>query len=454
MYKRFLPLAVLLVVGVVPPVVAENWAQFRGPSANGVSVEEGLPSEWNEDNNIAWKVAIPGVAWSQPIAWDGKIFVTTAVTDDQEKPSGGQSGPGFSLFSRQGISRAFFGGGEPPDATYRWKVLCLDGATGEVLWEQLAREGRPTIPIHRSNTYASETPVTDGERLIAYFGMTGLYCLDLSGNLLWTKELGAHPMQYGWGTGSSPAILGDRVFVQCDNEKTSFLVALNIETGDELWRVARDERSNWSTPYLWNNKLRNELVTAGGNKTRSYDPNSGELLWEMDASGRCSTTPVADEQLLYVGSVTRNTGSSGVLAAVRAGATGDISLTGSESANSFVAWSIPRAAPPIASPLLYQGCLYILEQRGGVIKCLDALTGQQHYRQRLPRAVGFSASPWASDGKVFCLDEDGQTVVIKAGPELQIIATNRLDDMFWSSAAVVGERLLLRGVDHLYCIGK
>ena len=447
-------LATLSLASTLRPAVAENWAQFRGPGANGISTVKELPAEWTEGENVAWKVAIPGVAWSQPICWSDKIFLTTAMTDSQRKPRLGESGPGFSLFSRQGISRAFFGGGEPPDVTYRWKVLCLDGNTGNILWEKMAHEGRPSMPTHRSNTYASETPVTDGERLIVYFGMMGLYCYDLSGELLWSKQLSAYPMQYGWGTGSSPALWGDRVFVQCDTEKESFLMALDKLTGDELWRVTRDEKSNWSTPFVWKNTLRTELVTAGGKKIRAYQPDSGELIWEMEASGRCATTPVSDEEMLYVGSITRMTGSSGLLTAIRAGAGGDISLKGKETANSSVAWSVPRAAPPIASPLLYEGCLYVLSQHGGVVRCLDAKTGKQHYRQRLPRAAGFTSSPWASDGKVFCLDEQGQTFVLAAGPEFQVVATNKLDDMFWSSVAVVGDHLLLRGVVHLYCIGK
>ncbi len=446
--------AALILVSLSRSVVAENWAQFRGPNANGISKGKELPTEWGVGTNIAWKVKLPGVGWSQPIVWGDQVFVTTAVTDTQEKPRGGQSGPGFSLFSARGISRAFFNGGGPPKVTYRWKVLCLNGSTGNVLWEQLIHEGRPNIPIHRSNTYASETPVTDGERLIVYLGMLGVYCFDLSGELLWTKELGSYPMQYGWGTGSSPALHGDRVFVQCDNEKASFLVALDKKTGDELWRVERDEKSNWSTPYIWRNKVRSELVTCGGNKIRSCRLDNGELLWEMNASGRCATTPVSDEELIYVGSIARTTGRSQLLAAIRAGATGDISLQGKETANSFVAWSVRRAAPPIASPLLFEGCLYVLEQHGGVIRCFDAKTGELHYRQRLPKATGFSSSPWSSHGKVFCLDEDGQTVVLKAGSEMQVVATNKLDEMFWSSAAVLGENLLLRGVDHLYCITK
>jgi outer membrane protein assembly factor BamB len=183
---------------------AGNWPGWRGPDGNALSEEKKLPAEWGPDKNIAWKVALPGAGWSQPIVWGDKIFVTTAETDKQSKPRGEQFDPGFG----------FFGGVKPPAVVYRWKVLCLDGATGKVLWEQTAHEDKPRTPISRNNTYASETPVTDGERLIAYFGNTGLYCYDLSGKFLWSKDLGAYPMQMSWGTGSSPVLYGDRVFIQ------------------------------------------------------------------------------------------------------------------------------------------------------------------------------------------------------------------------------------------------
>jgi outer membrane protein assembly factor BamB len=328
----------------------------------------------------------------------------------------------------------------------------LDAVTGKTLWSQTAREGRPTLHIHPNNTYASETPETDGARVIAYFGMTGVFCYDLAGNLLWSKDLGVFPTQFGWGTGSSPALHRDHVFVQCDNDRSSFLVALNTVTGDEIWRATRDEQSNWSTPYIWQNKLRTELVTAGGRKMRSYDPQSGQLLWEMGASGRAALTPVGDAELLYVDSCDRLMGRSGLLAAIRPGATGDISLRGKETTNSHVAWSMDLRAYRTASPLIYEGCLYLLEQQTGIIRCFNAQTGTLLARARLPGASGFTASPWAGAGRVYCLDQHGLTVVLEPGPELRVLAKNELNEMCWSSPAVVGSRLLLRGVDHLYCI--
>ena len=447
-----------LIVASTLPAIAGDWPGWRGPDGNGLSPEKKLPAEWGPDKNIAWKVALPGSGWSQAIVWDNKIFVTAAVTENQTKPKAGDfnpmataDGPASNGF---GFFRGFGPPSPPPDKIYLWKVICLDSVTGNIVWEQTANKGKPRTTVNRNNTYASETPVTDGECVIAYFGNTGLYCYDISGNLLWSKDLGAYPMQMGWGTGSSPVLYGDRVFIQCDNDKESFLVALDKKTGDQLWRLDRNEKSNWSTPYIWKNKQRTELITAGGSKLRSHNPENGEILWEMSGAGRNSLTPVGDQELLYADSVDRMMGRSGPIVAIRAGASGDISLKAGETSNAFVAWSSQVRTCRVASPLLYEGCLYMLDQQRGQVRCYDAKTGKEYYSDRLEGAKGFTSSPWANDGKVFCLDETGLTVVLKAGPKLQVVATNKLDDTFWSSIAVVGENLLLRGVDHLYCITK
>jgi outer membrane protein assembly factor BamB len=430
--------------------LAENWSQFRGSTGDGAATQSKPPVEWASDKNVAWKTRIPGFGWSQPVVWGERIFVTTAVTDKQPRPNPNDWSPGDGL---GGLS-AFLGSvRKPPAVEYRWMVVCLDRATGKVIWEQVARTGRPTIPIHARNSYATETPVTDGERVIAYFGMTGLYCYDVSGNLLWSKDLGTFPLQMDWGTGSSPVVHDGRVYVQCDNDKASFLVAHDARTGDELWRVPREERSNWSTPYVWKNKQRTELVCAGGTKMRSYDPATGKVLWEMAGSGRCSSSPVGSAELLYVNSGDRLTGQRGILAAIRPGGTGDISLAPKSTTSEFVAWSVALTGGRVASPLLVRDCLYLPEQQGGLLRCLDAQTGMQHFRERLPGAVGFTASPWSADDKVFCLDQNGTTFVLAAGPKLEVLATNKLDDeLFWSSPAVAGDAHLIRGIDHLYCI--
>lgn len=332
--------------------IAGDWPQFRGPNGAGVADESKLPAEWSAEHNVQWKVTVPGVAWSSPIVWGNRIFVTTAVTSNQRKPRSDGGGRGRSPFgggngrpgerpydnpnAPEGVpagenrapqetprpdnspgaadaprsgpragGRPGGGGGRsqtPPDAIYQWQVLCLDRVTGNVLWKQTALEAKPRIATHGSNTYASETPVTDGERVYAYFGMHGLFCYDMEGKLLWQKDLGSYPMVMGWGTSSSPALNDERVFVQCDNEEKSFLVALDKRTGDEQWRVERNDHSSWSTPLVWRNKLRTEVVTLGSPMLRSYDPATGKQLWELNmGSGQPSSTPVADGEMLYAG---------------------------------------------------------------------------------------------------------------------------------------------------------
>jgi outer membrane protein assembly factor BamB len=483
-----------------------EWPEFRGPRSSGVAADTTLPTEWGPNKNIQWKVTIPGVAWSSPIVWGDKVFVTTAITDNQRKPQagGGFGGPGGfgggrgrggpggfggpPGGGRGGFGRGGFGGGRPPNAIYRWEIYCLDRATGNVIWKQLALEGKPRIPIQPSNTYATETPVTDGERIYAYFGMHGLFCYDFAGKLVWKKDLGAYPTSMGHGPASSPVLDGERLFLQIDNEEHSFLVALNAKTGDELWRVSRDERTNHSSPIVWKNKLRTELI-ACGQRVRSYDPATGKLLWELRMGGQCRATPVGDSEMLYVGSGGgpgggmpgfgrggfggdeppgnepggpggrrprggRGNFGGGGFFAVRAGAAGDISLKQGETSNACVAWSQSRNGPEMASPLVYQGYVYVLRQNGGIVTCYDAKTGKQVYRERIPRAAGFWASPWACDGKIFCLDDSGTTHILQAGPVFKVLGKNSIDEMCWSSAAVADGALFLRSVDHLFCIKK
>lgn len=440
-----------LLLWLCPPVLANdgNWPQFRGPQADGVAAASKHPAEWSLEKNVAWKVAVPGIGWSQPIVWEGKVFLTTAVADKLKRPRPGDWSPGEgSIFS------ALFGGNKkPPDVEIAWQVHCLDLESGNTSWQRTASTGKPKTKIHPSNSYATETPATDGECVVASFGMAGVFCYDLTGKLLWSKDLGTFPTQMDWGTASSPVIHGELVYLQCDNDKSSFLVAVNRKTGDEVWRVARSERSNWCTPLIWKNRQRTELVVGGGNNMRSYHPANGELLWEMAASGRCSSSPLAVGELLIVNSGDRMTGQRGLLAAIKPGGTGDISLLGDASSSEHVAWSVELTGHRVASPVVAGECLYLLEQQAGILRCLDVATGRQHYRQRMAGATGLTASPWTAGGKVFCLDQSGQTFVLAPGSEYQVAHVNKLgDEMYWATPAIAGEALLIRSIDNVYCI--
>jgi outer membrane protein assembly factor BamB len=421
-------------------VAVGDWPQFRGPNNSGVSPPSQAPSQWSDTKNLAWSQKIPGYGWSSPIVVGDKIIVTTAVTEKQKRP--------------QPLSLGNFGMVKTPDAIYRWEIHCLDRHTGKTLWSQVALERKPRIAATPGNTYASETPVSDGACVYAYFGMHGVYCYTLDGKEVWQRDLGAYSMLMNWGTGSSPALDGDRLFILCDNDEKSFLVALDKKTGKDLWRVPRDERSNWTTPFVWRNQVRVEIVTAGQNAIRAYDPADGKLLWELKRGAASpsyvNATPVAGEGLLYVAAGSKP--GSSPLWAVRAGASGDISLKPGEKSNASIAWSSTKACPPMASPLLYQYHLYILMDKGGILMCLDAQTGKEVYKERLKGASPFTSSPWAHDGKLYCLDEDGQTFVVAAGPKFTVLGKNEIKDMFWSTPALSPDALYLRGAERLYCV--
>jgi outer membrane protein assembly factor BamB/Spy/CpxP family protein refolding chaperone len=339
---------------------------------------------------------------------------------------------------------------KPPENVYRFEVVCLDRASGRTLWKRTALERKPAIASF-GDVYGNETPATDGERVYAYFGMHGLVCYDRDGNLVWKKDLEAHPMAFGFGTGSSPVLADGRLFVQCDNEEKSFLAAFDAKTGRDLWRVDRPGKSSWSTPLVWKTRQRTELVLCGDKGVISYDPATGKVLWEMGGiTSSFTSSPVADAERVYFG----GGGPMGDarLFAVKAGASGDITPKEDGTSGDAVVWVQPRSAPFVASPLVYQGQLYVLQGSSNILTCYDASTGKKVYRERLHGARGFTASPWANDGKVFCLDNDGNTYVVQAGPAFKLLGKNKLDELCWSSPAAGGGALYLRTVDYLYCV--
>lgn len=419
---------------------AENWPQFRGLQAGVVADDPRLPDTWSQTQNVVWKAEVPGVGWSSPVVWNDHVIVTSAVTKtDAEKPK-----PGLYLGTY--ITE--------PKGEYTWVVYDYDLKTGARRWQREVTAAVPSGAKHLKNSYASETPVTDGERVYAYFGNVGLFVFDMNGKPLWSKPLGPFKIRNGWGSASSPVIHRDRIYLVVDNDDRSFMVAYNKVTGDEVWRVERQEGTNWTTPFVWEHALRTEIVTAGSDKTRSYDL-SGKLLWELSGMSTIAIpTPFARHGLLFV--------SSGYVAdqlrptyAIRPGASGDISLKAGETSNAYVAWSQPTAGPYNPTPLGYGDYLYTLHDRG-FLTCHDARTGREIYgRQRISaESTGFTSSPWAYNGKIFLLSEDGDTFVIQAGPEFKVIGKNPLGELALATPAVADRSVVIRTASNLYRIAK
>lgn len=429
---------------------AENWPQFRGPNVNGVA-ESSHPTRWSESENVAWVVSLKGEGWSCPVVWDNQVFLTEAVpmaTEGNAEASKPEEYRGGGGTRRDDLTRT----------TYQWQVVSIDAQSGEELWRKTARSGRPVMPRHSSNTYATETPITDGKRVYAYFGMMGVFCYDLQGELIWKKDLGSYPMRAGWGTSSSPILFDQKLFVQVDNEQESFLVALDAASGDELWRVARDERSQYSSPIIWKNSLRNELI-VGGMVYRSYDPNTGDVLWQLDMEkGRSSATPLASGDRLYVGTEFRNRGGAddggGFLFSIKPGGTGDLSLPEGETESEFIQWKLERSGIQMASPVIANNHLYLLERRSGIVHCIDAANGEKKYQKRIPGARAFWASPWVQDDTVYCIDTGGTAFALEGGADFKVLGENEIDELTWSTPAVADGSLYLRTATRLFCIRK
>jgi len=421
---------------------ADEWSQFRGPGARGLAAGEGSPpSVWSETENVRWRRELPGTGWSSPVVWDDRIFVTAARSTGDVEPI------------KKGL---YFGGNrpEPPKEEHVWTASAVDFETGRVLWERELHRGVPATPRHLKNSYASETPATDGERLYAHFGHLGTWALDLDGEVVWKKSWPPHEMRFGWGTAASPVLHQGRLYLVNDNEDESSLTVLEAATGKEIFRVARDEPSNWATPFVWENRERTELVIPGRNKVRSYDLD-GKVLWELGGmSSIVIPTPFTAHGLLYVTSGYVGDETRPVFA-IRPGAEGDISLGEKERSNSAVAWSLPQGGPYNPSPLVYGDCYYTLYDRG-FLTCHDAKTGEEVYGKKRFRAgaSAFTASPWAYDEKVFCLSEDGDCFVVEAGPEYRLLRENSIPELSMATPAVVDGSLVLRTAAALYRIGN
>ena len=420
-------------------LAAQEWPRFRGNEAGVAADDPALPDTWSPTENVAWTRPIPGIGWSSPVVWGDHVFVTSVVNTAQQEPPK----PGFYL-----------GDWPASPAPHRWMVYDIDFRTGAVRWEREVSSAPPGKAKHLKNSYASETAVTDGERVYFYFANAGLFAFDLSGKPVWSKAMNPLKTRNNWGTSASPVLHRDRVYIVNDNDEQSFVAAYDKRTGAEVWKVERKEGTNWSSPFVWENDQRTEIVTTGSDRVRSYDL-SGKLLWEFSGMSTISIpTPFSKFGLLYI--------SSGYIAdpnrpayAIRPGASGDISLKPGETSNQFIAWALPTGAAYNPTPVIHGDVYYTLFDRG-FFTSHDARTGKEIYgRQRITaEASGFTSSPWAYNGKVFAMSEEGDTYVIQAGPEFKVLGKNSLNEMTLATPAISRGSLIIRTASKLYRITK
>jgi outer membrane protein assembly factor BamB len=415
---------------------AANWPGWRG-EGQGISTESGLPTEWSSSTNVAWKVPVGGRGHSSPIVWGDRVFLTTAVEGDLAP---GNKAPIHKLGDKEFVHPDSVG----VDKRHTYKVMALDLASGKTLWERTAYDGPVYDNRHKKGSYASPTPVTDGKRVYAYFGSEGLYAYDFSGKLAWKTDIG-DIATIGMGTASSPVLYKDLVILQCDDsgDNKSFLVGLDTKTGKERWRTKRDVSVTWATPVLVKAGARDELVASGSEWIVGYDPTTGKELWRTKGvDSNAIHTPLVGHGLVIV---TAGYPTKAVIA-IKPGGTGDISGT------ERVAWTFNKGTAYVASPILYGDYLYLLADNGA-ITCLDAKTGEVKYEGgRPPKPGRFTASPVAFEGMILTTSENGDTFVTKAGPVHEIVRTNSVDEMVMATPAISQGRILLRTVEHLYCI--
>lgn len=430
-----------------------NWPKFLGPDNGMILLSEQLPEVWNDSTNVRWTQTMDGESWSSPIVSGNKIFYSSAVLVKEAPKKEVENTP---------PSPAPATGSTPPapeednsykEAVYRWQLTCLDVKTGQELWKAVSYEGNPRIKKHAGSTYACETPVTDGQHVWVYYGMHGVYCYDMTGTLVWKQDPGVYSTANGWGTGSSPVLHNNTLYVLVDNEDNSFLIAYDALTGEEKWKVDRDEKTGYSTPVIWENSIRTEIV-AMGMKARSYNPENGELYWELQVGARYAIpSPVSDTNTIYLGNA-GGPGNVGPLYAVKAGATGDITPNEGTLSNEFVLWADTLAGTANPSPILYDGLLYLVSSRGGEVKCFDPATGEVIYNEKVEKAAACWSTPWIANNRLYFYDEKGVTHIIQTGKEFKVLGSNTLEDKFWASIAVADDAYIFKGVDKIYCVGN
>jgi outer membrane protein assembly factor BamB len=431
-----------------------NWPSFRGARAFGLATNASTVATWNveKSENILWKAPIPGLGHSSPVIWGDRLFVTTAVNQSKNAP----------------LKVGLYGdpASADDDDVQQWKVLCLNKKSGDILWQTSAHQGTPKVRRHPKATHANCTMATDGANVLAFFGSEGLYCYDLEGHLRWQKDFGilrANPTVYNdapdtngatleWGFASSPIIYGNRVFVQCDVLSDGFIAALDIADGKEIWRTRRDDTATWSTPNVCADGPRPQLVVNGWKHMGGYDLQTGEEIWRMSGGGDCPVpTPIARNGLIFLMSAH---GPRKPLYAVRVDAVGDVSLARGAATNKYVAWSALRGGSYMETPLIYGDFLYTC-QTTGVLSCYRAATGELMYNERLGSGDdGFTASPVASEGKMYFASEQGTVYVVKPTSDFTVLATNHMGEVCMATPAISEGALFFRTQGHVIAVGS
>jgi outer membrane protein assembly factor BamB len=425
----------------------QNWPEFRGAGARGVA--DGYPTltSWNADaatgkiSGILWRAEVPGLGHSSPIIWGNRIYVATAVRLSGKAP----------------LRIGLYGNNDAAEDNdeQRWMILCFDKKSGRRLWERDLRSARPAASRHTKATHANTTISTDGKHLLAFFGSEGMYCLDLNGKLLWSKDLGVINISkygIGWGYGSSPALYKDRIVLLCDDPNNPFIAAFRLSDGTEVWRVSRkgDCERSWGTPLVHNDGIRTQVVANGWPFIVSYDLNTGKEIWRLRGGGdNPIPTPFIADGLIVV---TNAHGGKAPLFAIRPSANGDISLPENITSNDAIVWSAPNGGTYISTPVVYGGYIY-LANHNGLLRCFDFKTGRKMFEERLGLDATCSASLVAADGKIYCPAEEGVVYVLKAGPTLEVLAKNQMGEPCLATPAISQGVLYFRTTQSLLAIG-
>jgi outer membrane protein assembly factor BamB len=411
-----------------------NWHHWRGPLANGSAPAADPPVTWDDKTNVKWKAPLPGRGSATPIVWGDQVFVVTAIKTDRTADPADlpRADPRFEKKTKA------------PANYYRFDVLSYDRRTGQLRWRRTANEQVPHEGHHPSHSYAAGSPTTDGNSLYVSFGSFGIYCYDLDGNLRWQRDLGRLSTRLGWGEAVTPVIHGDALLLNWDQEADSALICLDAATGRTRWRAERDEKTSWNTPLVVEHDGRYQVVVNGTNRVRGYDLETGKELWQCGGmTTNAIPSIIAGPDVVYCMSGYRGAAAR----AVRLDGTGDV--TDSDK----VLWRFDRGTPYVPSALLAGDRLYFTQANDAYLTALDVKTGTPTMDHvRLNGVHSFYASPLGAAGRIYLVDRDGTTLVLKQGDKLEVLACNRLNDPVDASPAAVGKQLFLRGEKYLYCI--